>query len=64
MSEIDEFFTELERIFQKEDFTKAEVVESIKRFIPSFEHEEKGKNLDQKMYCKENNSNLWLITER
>lgn len=49
MSEIDGFFTELERIFQKEDFTKTEVVDSIKRFIPSFEHEEKGKNLDQKM---------------
>ena len=49
MSEIDGFFTELERIFQKEDFTKAEVVDSIKRFIPNFEHEERGKNLDQKM---------------
>ncbi len=49
MSEIDEFFTELERIFQKEDFTKAEVVDSIKKFIPNFEHEEKGKNLDQRM---------------
>ena len=24
-------------------------VASIKRFIPNFEHEEKGKNLDQKM---------------
>ena len=25
------------------------VVEAIKEFIPNFEHEEKGKNLDQKM---------------
>lgn len=49
MSEINSFFNELEGIFAKEDFTKAEVVESIKRFIPNFEHEEKGKNLDQKM---------------
>ena len=49
MPEINEFFTELEAIFDKEDFTKAEVVESIKKFIPNFEHEEKGKNLDQKM---------------
>jgi len=24
-------------------------VEAIKEFIPNFEHEEKGKNLDQKM---------------
>ena len=29
--------------------TKEEVVIAIKRFIPNFEHEEKGKNLDQKM---------------
>lgn len=49
MSEVNDFFTELEGIFHKEDFTKAEVVESIKKFIPNFEHEEKGKNLDQKM---------------
>ena len=49
MNEVNDFFLELEGIFKKEDFTKAEVVESIKRFIPNFEHEEKGKNLDQKM---------------
>jgi len=49
MPEINSFFAELGGIFQKDDFTKAEVVESIKRFIPNFEHEEKGKNLDQKM---------------
>ncbi len=36
-------------IFAKEDFTKAQVVDAIKEFIPNFEHEEKGKNLDQKM---------------
>ena len=49
MNEVNAFFTELEGIFQKDDFTKAEVVTSIKTFIPNFEHEEKGKNLDQKM---------------
>lgn len=49
MDEINAFFSELEDIFHKENFTKAEVVESIKKFIPNFEHEEKGKNLDQKM---------------
>jgi len=49
MSEINEFFTELEDIFEKEGFTKAEVVKSIEKFIPNFQHEEKGKNLDQKM---------------
>ncbi|MCS2306587.1 UDP-N-acetylglucosamine 4,6-dehydratase [Bacteroides thetaiotaomicron] len=50
MNEVNDFFLELETIFQKDDFTKAEVVESIKKFIPNFEHEEMGKNLDQK--CK------------
>lgn len=49
MDEVNIFFTELESIFKAEDFTKAQVVESIKKFIPNFEHEEKGKNLDQKM---------------
>ena len=49
MNEIQEFFTELEGIFASPEFTKAQVVESIKKFIPNFAHEEKGKNLDQKM---------------
>lgn len=49
ISEIDGFFSSLKTIFSKVDFTKAEVVNAIKQFIPSFEHEEKGKNLDQKM---------------
>jgi len=49
MAEVNGFFDKLESIFAKEDFTKAQVVEAIKEFIPNFEHEEKGKNLDQKM---------------
>ena len=49
MGEVNGFFDKLERIFAKEDFTKAQVVDAIKEFIPNFEHEEKGKNLDQKM---------------
>lgn len=49
MEEVDGFFERLEGIFEREDFTKAQVVEAIKEFIPNFEHEEKGKNLDQKM---------------
>ena len=49
MNEIQDFFVELEGIFASPEFTKAQVVESIKKFIPNFEHEEKGKNLDQKM---------------
>lgn len=49
MAEIDSFFIEMEKIFARPDFTKEEVVKAIKRFIPNFEHEEKGKNLDKKM---------------
>ena len=49
MTEVNDFFEKLEGIFRQEDFTKAQVVEAIKEFIPNFEHEEKGKNLDQKM---------------
>ncbi len=49
MNEVDNLFTELENIFAKPDFTKNQVVEAIKGFIPNFQHEEKGKNLDQKM---------------
>lgn len=49
MPEVNAFFEKLEGLFAKEDFTKAQVVEAIKEFIPNFEHEEKGKNLDQKM---------------
>ena len=49
MDEVDGFFEKLEGIFAKEDFTKAQVVDAIREFIPNFEHEEKGKNLDQKM---------------
>lgn len=49
MDEINTFFDKLESIFQKVNFTKAQVVEAIKEFIPNFEHEEKGRNLDQKM---------------
>ena len=49
MDDVNSFFENLEAIFAKDDFTKAQVVEAIKEFIPNFEHEEKGKNLDQKM---------------
>lgn len=49
MSEVETFFVEMEDIFANPSFTKEEVVEAIKRFVPNFEHEEVGKNLDQKM---------------
>ena len=49
MNEVNDFFCELEGIFASPEFTKAQVVDAIKTFIPNFEHEEKGRNLDQKM---------------
>lgn len=47
--EIDKFLARLDRIFAKPDFTKTEVVTCLKSILPNFEHEEKGRNLDQKM---------------
>jgi len=49
MDEVNTFFANLEAIFHRDDFTKAQVVEAIKQFLPNFQHEEVGKNLDQKM---------------
>ena len=47
--EVDNFLHTLEGIFDNPDFTKSEVVAALKNFLPNFVHEEKGKNLDQKM---------------
>ena len=49
IAEVNGFFEKLESIFAREDFSKAQIIDAIKEFIPNFEHEEKGKNLDQKM---------------
>ena len=48
MGEMNAFFDKLETLF-KGVFTKEDIVRSIKEFLPNFEHEEKGKNLDQRM---------------
>lgn len=49
LSDLDQFFHEMELLFGQSDFNKTEIVAAIKRFMPNFEHIEKGKNLDQKM---------------
>jgi FlaA1/EpsC-like NDP-sugar epimerase len=46
--DVESFFDKLQALFAS-NFTKDDVVKAIKEFIPNFEHEEKGKNLDQKM---------------
>jgi FlaA1/EpsC-like NDP-sugar epimerase len=48
MEEVEAFFEELETLFRG-NFTKGDVVAAIRGFVPNFEHEEKGRNLDEKM---------------
>jgi len=49
MNEVNKLIIALEAIFHNRSFTKAQIVSCLKDFLPNFEHEEKGKNLDQKM---------------
>ncbi|MDD2480092.1 MAG: UDP-N-acetylglucosamine 4,6-dehydratase [Victivallaceae bacterium] len=49
VSELQAFFASMRALLDREDVTKAEIVQAIQQFIPNFEHVEKGKNLDQKM---------------
>lgn len=49
VSELQAFFTSMRGLLDRDDVTKAEIVQAIQQFIPNFEHVEKGKNLDQKM---------------
>ncbi len=49
LSDVNALYDELESIFAKPDFTKAEIVAALEAYLPNFRHEEKGKNLDQKM---------------
>ena len=47
--EIDAFFARLTEVLANPEVTKGDIVKVLKEFIPNFEHEEKGKNLDSKM---------------
>ncbi len=49
MPEINDFFEQLETTLHHPQTEKADIVRLMKKFIPNFEHIEKGKNLDQKM---------------
>lgn len=48
-SELEVFLNKFETVLCKAESEKADIVCTIKEFIPNFEHVEKGKNLDQKM---------------
>jgi len=47
--EIDEIFSRLNKLFESSDFSKNNVVEILNEYLPSFQHIEKGKGLDQNM---------------
>lgn len=49
IAELDEFLYQLADILAKTETSKAEIVSAMQRYLPNFAHEEKGKNLDQKM---------------
>ena len=49
ISEVECFFMSLQKIFNNPHFTKSDIVKELEAFLPTFVHEEKGKNLDQKM---------------
>jgi len=47
--EINEIFNRLNKLFQEVEFSKSNVVEILKEYLPNFQHIEKGKGLDQNM---------------
>ncbi len=49
LEDIDRLFTSLETTFNHKDYNKADIVKILCEYLPNFNHEEKGKNLDQKM---------------
>ncbi len=48
-SRVENLFTELNALFNRESTTKEEVVAIMKKYLPNFEHIETGKSLDSKM---------------
>lgn len=46
---LNSFLDSLSKLLSKDETTKKEIVEAIEQYLPNFKHEEKGKNLDQKM---------------
>jgi hypothetical protein len=49
LSEIETILNNLESLFKKENITKADIVETLQEYLPTFAHLETGKGLDQKM---------------
>jgi len=49
INEVDQYLQGLQKLFEKKNITKEEIVAFLKNCIPDFEHMETGKNLDSKM---------------
>lgn len=49
LAEVDARIARLRDCFSRADVTKSEVVEVLREYLPTFEHVEKGKQLDQRM---------------
>ena len=49
LSELDGFLFHLSDLLSKTETTKSEIVQAMEDYLPNFVHEEKGKNLDEKM---------------
>ena len=47
--QIETTFQDLNRLFQKSDVDKASIVQTLSRLVPTFQHIEKGKHLDDRM---------------
>ena len=48
-SKVDYLFENLEHIFNKDNYTKEEIVKELESYLPTFHHIETGKSLDSKM---------------
>jgi len=49
IAELNDFLSDLSSLLVRPETTKAEIVLAMQKYLPNFVHEEKGKNLDQKM---------------
>ena len=49
IDEIEQLFNRLTALFSEPDMRKEDIVEAIRDFLPTFQHQETGKNLDSKM---------------
>ena len=49
IDEIKDMTAALERLFSSKNLEKSAIIEQLSKFLPTFRHIEKGKNLDQRM---------------